>query len=58
MAEQAVLRQRNYDAAIQYYKEALTFNEDDEVTGSKYYILFHSTWDSGDMECVPIFFLF
>ena len=43
MAEHAVLRQRNYDAAIQYYKEALTFNEDDEVIGSKYYISFHST---------------
>ena len=38
MAEHAVLRQRKYDAAIQYYKEALTFNEDDEVTCSKYYI--------------------
>ena len=58
MAEHAVLRQRNYDAAIQYYKEALTFNEDDEVIGSKYYISFHSTWDSGDTVYVPIYFLF
>ena len=31
MAEHAVLRQRNYDAAIQHYKEALTFDANDEV---------------------------
>ena len=31
MAEHAVLRQRNYDAAIQHYKEALTFDGNDEV---------------------------
>ena len=31
MAEHAVLRQRNYDAAIQHYKEALTFHPEDDV---------------------------
>ena len=32
MAEHAVLRQRNYDAAIEHYKEALNFDPDDEVS--------------------------
>ena len=35
MAEHAVLRQRNYDAAIQHYKEALTFDANDEVGDHK-----------------------
>ena len=39
MAEHAVLRQRNYDAAIQHYKEALTFDANDEVISKTKFIL-------------------
>ena len=43
MAEHAVLRQRNYDAAIQHYKEALTFDGNDEVDIFSFNIIYNYT---------------
>ena len=43
MAEHAVLRQRNYDAAIQHYKEALTFDGNDEVCSFSFIKVYNNT---------------